>query len=209
MLLARTGAGGCCKVAHKYSGSCAPSRWFPPAFKHESECGPHGLTHAISRTSPMRTASGYQSPAVPYHTPVRVRLQPRILILSSGTRNILPTRKEALFLAHIRRRLSGCGQTDAFDFCEARAKYRVGEVSREAEPAWAFSCAALGGFRVTGLAENRRLEWRATFDEGRRKTECQMRASKYPIRPSSQNGDATFQRRNAARQAAVVRGSRR
>jgi hypothetical protein len=42
------------------------------------------------------------------------------------------TRKEALFLAHIRRRLSDCGQTDAFDFCEARAKYRVGEVSREA-----------------------------------------------------------------------------
>jgi len=83
------------------------------------------------------------------------------------------------------------------------------EVSREAEPAWAFSCAALGGFRVTGLAENRRLEWRATFDEGHRKTECQMRATKYPIRPSSQNGDATFQRRNAARQAAVVRGSRR
>ncbi|MBQ3746298.1 MAG: hypothetical protein II863_02665, partial [Kiritimatiellae bacterium] len=51
------------------------------------------------------------------------------------------TRKEALFWAHIRRRLSDCGQTDAFDFCEARAKYRVGEVSREAEPAWAFSCA--------------------------------------------------------------------
>ena len=119
------------------------------------------------------------------------------------------TRKEALFWAHIRRRLSDCGQTDAFDFCEARAKYRVGEVSREAEPAWAFSCAALGGFRVTGLAENRRLKWRATFDEGRRKTECQMSVTKYPIRPSSQNGDATFQRRNAARQAAVVRGSRR
>ena len=91
----------------------------------------------------------------------------------------------------------------------ARAKRREGEVSREAEPAWAFSCAALGGFRVTGLAENRRLEWRATFDEGRRKTECQMRATKYSIRPSSQYGDATFQRRNAARQAAVVRGSRR
>ena len=74
------------------------------------------------------------------------------------------------------------------------------------EPAGAFSCAALGGFRVTGLADNRRLEWRATFYEGRWKTECQMRVSKYPIRPSSQNGDATFQRRNAARQAAVVRG---
>ena len=74
------------------------------------------------------------------------------------------------------------------------------------EPAGAFSCAALGGFRVTGLADNRRLEWRATFYEGRWKTECQMRVSKYPIRPSSQNGDTTFQRRNAARQAAVVRG---
>ena len=114
------------------------------------------------------------------------------------------TRKEALFLAHIRRRLSDCGQTDAFDFCEARAKYRVSEVSREAEPAWAFSCAALGGFRVTGLAENRRLEWRATFDEGRRKTECQMMASKYPIRPSRQNGDTPFQRQS---RSASRRGS--
>ena len=36
--------------------------------------------------------------------------------------------------------------------------------------------------------------------------EGQMEAELPAIRPSSQNDDATFQRRNAARQAAVFRG---
>ena len=98
--LSRTGAGGCCKVAYKYSGSCAPSRWFPPAFKHESECGPHGLTHVNSRTSPMRTASGYQSPAVPYHTPVRVSLStPNFVPVSGNTQYITNTNEVTMPIA--------------------------------------------------------------------------------------------------------------
>ena len=60
-----------CKVAFKYPGSFAPSRWFPPALKHHTERGPFGLAQRGSRASPMRTASGYQPPAVPYHTPIR------------------------------------------------------------------------------------------------------------------------------------------
>ena len=70
-MLPRTGAGGCCKVANKYPGSFAPSRWFPPALKQRGECEPRGLTHASRRASPMRAASVYQAPAVPYHTTVR------------------------------------------------------------------------------------------------------------------------------------------
>ena len=90
-MLSRIGVGGCCKVAYKYPGSFAPSRWFPPALKPRIEYGPHGLTHASPRVSPMRTASGYQAPAVPYHTPVVTDFSTPDLILFSGTRNILPT----------------------------------------------------------------------------------------------------------------------
>jgi hypothetical protein len=39
----------------------------------------------------MRTASGYQAPAVPYHTPIVTDFSTPNLILPSGTRNILPT----------------------------------------------------------------------------------------------------------------------
>jgi hypothetical protein len=49
------------------------------------------LTHAPPRVSPMRTASGYQAPAVPYHTPIVTDFSTPNLILPSGTRNILPT----------------------------------------------------------------------------------------------------------------------
>jgi hypothetical protein len=37
LVLSHMRVGGCCKVANKYSGSFAPSRWFPPALKHGSE----------------------------------------------------------------------------------------------------------------------------------------------------------------------------
>jgi hypothetical protein len=52
------------------------------------------LTHAPPRVSPMRTASGYQAPAVPYHTPIVTDFSTPNLILPSGTRNILPTEEE-------------------------------------------------------------------------------------------------------------------
>jgi hypothetical protein len=39
----------------------------------------------------MRTASGYQAPAVPYHTPIVTDFSTPNLILPSGTSNILPT----------------------------------------------------------------------------------------------------------------------
>ena len=97
-MLSRIGVGGCCKVAYKYPGSFAPSRWFPPALKQRIEYGPYGLTHASPRVSLMRTASGYQAPAVPYHTPIVTDFSTPNLILPSGTRNILPTegqRKES------------------------------------------------------------------------------------------------------------------
>jgi hypothetical protein len=42
----------------------------------------------------MRTASGYQAPAVPYHTPIVTDFSTPNLILPSGTRNILPTKKQ-------------------------------------------------------------------------------------------------------------------
>ena len=99
-MLSRIGVGGCCKVAYKYPGSFAPSRWFPPALKQRIEYGPYGLTHASPRVSPMRTASGYQAPAVPYHTPIVTDFSTPNLILLSGTRNILPTKGQRTFLQH-------------------------------------------------------------------------------------------------------------
>ena len=56
-VLPRIGAGGCCKVANKYSGSFAPGRWFPPAPKQTLECGPRLAPQLDSSTlgaSPMR-----------------------------------------------------------------------------------------------------------------------------------------------------------
>ena len=61
-------------------------------------------------------------------------------------------------------------------------------------------------FVSRGLPRTEGWNGAAAFDEGRWKTEGQMEAELSAIRPSSQNGDATFRRRNAARQAAAFRG---
>ena len=86
--------GGCCKVANKYSGSFAPSRWFPPALKHKGECRwcTHtNLTQCPNRVSPMRTASDYQTPAVPYHT---------LICGSLSTPNTALVRKNAEYITN-------------------------------------------------------------------------------------------------------------
>ena len=86
--------GGCCKVANKYSGSFAPSRWFPPALKHKGECRwcTHtNLTQCPNRESPMRTASDYQTPAVPYHT---------LICGSFSTPNTALVRKNAEYITN-------------------------------------------------------------------------------------------------------------
>ena len=90
-------AGGCCKVANKYSGSFAPSRWSPPALKHKIEYGLTGnLTQCIFRASPMRTASGYQAPAVPYHT---------LICGSFSTPNTALVRKNAEYITNTKKAL--------------------------------------------------------------------------------------------------------
>ena len=87
-------AGGCCKVANKYSGSFAPSRWSPPVLKHGIEYGLVGnLTQCVPRASPMRTASGYQAPAVPYHT---------LICGSFSTPNTALVRKNAEYITNTR-----------------------------------------------------------------------------------------------------------
>ena len=71
-----------CKVAFKYPGSFAPSRWFPPALKQTREREPFTRPGSCpQRASPMRTASVNLAPAVPYHTPIRAVFKPRVLFL--------------------------------------------------------------------------------------------------------------------------------
>ena len=75
-----------CKVANKYSGSFAPGRWFRRRPNRPSSVGRgsrRDLTHWPLGRLPCVTASGYQSPAVPYHTPIRGSLStPNITALS-------------------------------------------------------------------------------------------------------------------------------
>ena len=63
------------------------SRRGAEALKQSVEYGPYGLTHAPPRASPMRTASVYQAPAVPYHTPVRGSLStPNCIFVAKDAR---------------------------------------------------------------------------------------------------------------------------
>ena len=84
-------------AAYDYPGSCAPSRWFPSALKHSHERRPYGLAQRGVRVSPMRTASGYQPPAIPYHTPVRVSL---------STPNNDPVSRNAQYITNIADRFA-------------------------------------------------------------------------------------------------------
>ena len=84
-------------VAYDYPGSCAPSRWLPSALKQNLGRGPFGLAHRVSRASPMRAASGclhLQFRIIPQYVS---DFQPRTMILSPGTRNILPTKIKQKF----------------------------------------------------------------------------------------------------------------
>ena len=56
------------------------------------------LTQCISRVSPMRTASGYQTPAVPYHT---------LICRSFSTPNTALVRKNAEYITNTKKGPSG------------------------------------------------------------------------------------------------------
>ncbi len=82
-------AGGCCKVANKYSGSLAPSRWSPPALKHKNECGLIGSQlNSVYFSSVSHAHSKWLPRIILSYVAV---FQLRILPLLERTRNILPT----------------------------------------------------------------------------------------------------------------------
>ena len=83
-MLPRVGVGGFCKVAYTYTGSCAPGRWFPPAFKQSIE-----LTRLYERLPCVQQLFTRHLLYHIIHRHVAV-FQTRVPF-RSGTRDILPT----------------------------------------------------------------------------------------------------------------------